>query len=284
MRRHSQWQPFDCRHVVARVLAVFGVLLADARVRSRSGSRRQRIRLDAIAATGPPDAAVVLTVEGLRDQLHAFTSSRLLPGFKQLPAVQTWIESEKAQQLRQSRDQIEAVLGIKLSEICDDLIGDAVVLALRLSPEAPADASQARGLLLFQARNSALLERLIDAVNDKQKEGGELARVSARNTAEPLTTCASFLRAASRPSEWYVTYPDGTFAFSNSESLIQSVIDRKARNADASHHRVRRAGGNPVVHRRRRAGRSAALPGRQTPPEHEGSGCACSSSRARSNG
>ena len=40
----------------------------------------------------------------------------------------------------------------------------------------------------------------------------------------------NFLRAAARPSEWYLTYPDGTFAFSNSESLIQSVIDRKARN------------------------------------------------------
>src|SRR5262249_42879336 len=34
---------------------------------------------------------------------------------------------------------------------------------------------------------------------------------------------------AGKPSEWYVTYPDGTFAFSNSEGLVQSVIDRKNR-------------------------------------------------------
>ncbi len=121
------------------------------------------------------------------------------------------------------------MLGIKLNDICDDLIGDAVILALRLPPEAPADGSQARGLLLFQARNLALLERLINAVNEKQQAGGELDRVVAREHRGIAYHMREFPPAASRPSEWYVTYPDGTFAFSNSESLIQSVIDRKER-------------------------------------------------------
>ena len=52
--------------------------------------------------------------------------------------------------------------------------------------------------------------------------------------AERPTTCANFPPPAARPSEWYVTYPDGTFAFSNSESLIQSVIDRKGRDSGSS--------------------------------------------------
>ena len=117
-----------------------------------------------------------LSVEDLRDQLHAFTASRLFAGLKQLPAVKAWIESDKAQQLVHSRDQIEAALGTKLTDICDELMGDAVVLALRLPPDGPADPSQARGLLLFQARNTALLERMIQAVNGKQKASGELAR------------------------------------------------------------------------------------------------------------
>ena len=155
----------------------------------------------------PPDAAVVLTVEGLRDQLRAFTVVPLVRrASSSFRRCRRWIESEKAQQLWRSRDQIEAVLGIKLSEICDELIGDAVVLALRLPPDAPADPSQARGLLLFQARNRALLERLIQAVNDKQKESGELAqRHRTASTAERLTTCANFPRRPPRPSEWYIT-------------------------------------------------------------------------------
>ena len=175
----------------------------------------------------PPDAAVVLTVEGLRDQLRAFTASPLAKGFWQLPAVQAWLDSDKARQFAHSRDQIEGVLGIKLTEVCDELIGDTVVLALRLSPDAPADASQARGLLLFQARDKVLLERLIHVVNTKQKESGELTQVTDLQRAGITYHFREFAPAAARPSEWYITYPDGTFAFSNSESLILSVIDRK---------------------------------------------------------
>jgi hypothetical protein len=182
---------------------------------------------DALLRLVPADAAVVLTVDGLRDQLRSFTASRMYEGLKQLPSVKAWIESEKGQQLRRSRDQIEAALGVKLTEICDELFGDSVVLALRLPQDAPADASQARGLLLFQARNNALLARLVQAINDKQKEGGELAEVIDREHGGTTYHMREFPPAAERPAEWYVTYADGTFAFSNSESLIKSVIDRK---------------------------------------------------------
>ena len=175
------------------------------------------------------DAAVVLTVDGLRDQLRVLTASRLYAGLKQLPAVTAWVESEKGQQLRRSRDEIEAALGVKLSEICDELLGDSVVLALRLSPDAPGDSSQARGILLFQARDKALLERLIQTVNAKQKAGGELAQVTDCEHGGTIYHKREFPPAAERPSEWYITYPDGSFAFSNSESLIKSVIDLKGR-------------------------------------------------------
>jgi hypothetical protein len=182
---------------------------------------------DALLRLVPPDAAAVLTVDGLRDQLGAFTASELYQGLKELPSVKDWTRSERGQQLHHSRDQIEAVLEVKLSEVCGELLGDAVVLALALSPDAPGDSSQARGLLLFQARDKALLERLIQAINSKQKDSGELAHVTDRKHDGTTYHMREFPPAAGRPSEWYITYPDGTFAFSNSESLIVSVIDRK---------------------------------------------------------
>jgi hypothetical protein len=225
-------------------LAALGIPLAQARSEAAQIPAGNP-PADAMLRLVPPDAAVVLTVEGIRDRLHAFTSSRLFAGLKQLPAVRAWIESNNAQQLRNSRDQIEAALGIKLSEICDDLIGDAVVLALRLPPEGPTDPSQARGLLLFQARNTALLKRLIQTVNDKQQESGELAQLTARQHGGTTYHMREFPAAAARPSEWYVAYPDGTFAFSNSESLIQSVIDRKRRELSRTAADASRAGDNP---------------------------------------
>ena len=82
-----------------RLLTLFCVLLAAAPASTRSGPCRRHPKLDTLLRLVPPDAAVVLTVEGLREQLQAFTSSRLFAGLKQLPTVKTWIESEKSQQL-----------------------------------------------------------------------------------------------------------------------------------------------------------------------------------------
>ena len=230
--RRAQLNCQDTRAAIARRLPKKALRLvlaacAGGRAQDQPGARPA----DGLLRLVPPDAVAVLTVEGLRDQIRAFKASRLAAGLIQLPAVQAWVDSEKARQFAHSREQIEDVLGIRLTEVCDELIGDSLVLALRLSPDALADSGQARGLLLFQARNKILLERLIHAVNTKQIESGELTQVTDRQRAGIAYHCREFAPAAARPSEWYISYPDGTFAFSNSESLIQSVIDRKGAGA-----------------------------------------------------
>src|SRR5271170_5861356 len=62
----------------------------------------------------PPDAAVVVTVDNLRDHANAFLDSRLAADLRRLPAVQTWFASEKYQRFEKSRAQIEAHLGVNL--------------------------------------------------------------------------------------------------------------------------------------------------------------------------
>ena len=177
--------------------------------------------------------AVVLTVEGLRDHARAFTATRLAAELWQLPAVKAWLDSEKYRQFQQSRARIEALLGANLTDLRDELLGDAVVLALRLPSESPADASQARGLLLFQARDKALPERLIRVVNAGQEESGELAHVAQRQRSGTTYYVREFPPAAGRLTESYAAYPDGTFAFSNAETMIHAVIDRKVRARSA---------------------------------------------------
>ena len=225
---HTAWRLATC------LLAVATVCLAEPAPRAGAQGQTGTKRVDAVLRLVPPDAAVVLTVEDLRDQLRAFRSSRLFAGLKDLPALKAWLESDKGRQLSRSRDQIEAALGVKLAEICDDLLGDAVVLALRVPPEGAADPGQARGLLLLQARNTDLLEQIIAVVNDKQKASGELARLVARQHDGTTYHMREFPPEPPRPPEWYISYPDGTFAFSNSESLIRSVIDRKGQGSSQS--------------------------------------------------
>jgi len=99
---------------------------------------------EALLRLVPPDAAVVLTVEGLRDQARAFSESRLAADLRRLPAVRAWLDSEKYRQFEQSRAMVETILGANLTELRDELLGDAVVLALRL----PSDPTkEARGLV-----------------------------------------------------------------------------------------------------------------------------------------
>ncbi|HZW29362.1 MAG TPA: hypothetical protein VFF52_01560, partial [Isosphaeraceae bacterium] len=185
---------------------------------------------EALLRLVPPDATVVLTVEGLRNQVHALSTSRLVSDLRRLPVVQSWLDSDKYRRFQRSCREIEAVLGVQLTAVRDELLGDAVVLVLRLSPEAPTDPSQARGLLVLQARDRALLGRLIDAVNTTQRDHGELARIVERDRAGVSYQVREFPAGTGRLPEYYVHFVDGTFAFSNSESLIQSVIDRKGRS------------------------------------------------------
>jgi hypothetical protein len=175
----------------------------------------------------PPSASLVLTIEGLRDKVRTIGASRLIADLRQVPAVKSWLASEKFRHLERSCAQIEIALGVKLPEIRDELLGDAAVLVLRLPPGDPIDPSQARGLLLLRAHDPALLARLISAVNKAQRDSGELKRVDDRQRGDTTYHVREFPDGSGRPAEWYVVYPDGTFAFSNSQELIWEVVDRK---------------------------------------------------------
>src|SRR5262245_44455774 len=109
----------------------------------------------------PSDASLVLTIEDLRDHARSIGASRLAADLRRLPAVKSWLESDKYRRLERSCAEIEGTLGVKLADLRDQVLGDAVVLVVRLPHDVPPDPSQARGLLLLRARDPALVERLI---------------------------------------------------------------------------------------------------------------------------
>ncbi len=225
MKRSSVNSRLGWRGRVGRTVAALGLVLAMASaVRAVD---QPAYPADFLLRLVPPDVAVVVTVEGLRDQASAFGGSRLATELRQLPAVRAWLESERYRQFEQSRARIEAFLGSSLAEIRDDLLGDAVVLALRLPADGPPEPTQASGLLLVRARDQALLTRMIRVINTAQQESGELTRVGDLDRSGVTYHVREFPAGANRLPEWYVTYPDGTFALSNSEALIQEVVDRK---------------------------------------------------------
>jgi hypothetical protein len=175
----------------------------------------------------PPDAGVVLTVDDLRGQVRELLASRLAAEFQKLPAVKAWFDSEKYEELERARDNIEGAFEVPLTGIRDQVLGDAVVLALRLPSDPPFDPSRARGILALKAGDPALLKRLIDKVNTIQQQNGEIAEVAERVAGDTHYFVRVYPDGSGRLAEAYVLFPDGTFAISNATGLVSDLIGRK---------------------------------------------------------
>ena len=88
---------------------------------------------------------------------------------------------------------------------------------------------------MLKAADPALLKRLIDLVNTTQQQNGDIATIEEREYLEQRYFVRRYPAAAERPPEAYVIFADGTFALSNSASLIGDVvIARKAGKPGAS--------------------------------------------------
>jgi hypothetical protein len=204
----------------ARVFGLtFGSMLAIALAAHAAGPAESLFQLV------PADATATLVIEDLRGQLPAILASPLADGLQQLPFYKAWAASPRFRRFDEARKRVERVIGVKVSTLRDELLGDAVVLSLRIPRDGrPEDA---RGLLLTRVRNRALLERLVLAINTAQTRAGELTRVdkSTRNEIDYWTR--EFRPNRRRPREYYTILDDDTLAWSNAEELIQGVIDRK---------------------------------------------------------
>lgn len=174
----------------------------------------------------PPDAAATLAIEGLRDHARDFLGSPMADGFRRLPAFRDWVASDRFRQFDQARLRLESVLGEKVATIRDELLGDAVVLALRIPPDGrPEDA---RGLLLVRVRDRPLLDRLIRGIDEAERQSGEMVRLTTSSRGGVPYWSREFRPGSRRPGDHFTILDDNTFAWSNAEEMVRGVIDRKA--------------------------------------------------------
>ena len=172
----------------------------------------------------PADSGMTLAVEDLRGHSREVIGSPLYEGLRRLPVVQAWMASDRFRKAERASRDVQAALGVTPEALRDTLLGDAVVLTLQPAPNGRPE--QARGLLLVKVRDIPLAERLLGTLNDAQFRSGELVGLQPRSRG-PVNYSARLFKAAGRPSEFYVHFDDGTFAWTNSEEMILGVIDRK---------------------------------------------------------
>ncbi|AMV37701.1 hypothetical protein [Planctomyces sp. SH-PL62] len=226
-RRHRERSP-DSRGAVG--LATRSLLASMALAMALAGGARAdgpAPAADELLRLVPVEAGAVLAVDDLRGRWETVVKSSLAREVQELPMFRAWIGSPNVTDFRQARDRILGFLQVSHGQVRDDILGDAVVLAIFLPEGRSLDPSHARGLLVLKARDPALLRRLIDRIDEAQRSGGELAEVVEAERGGTTYATRRYPKGSPQLPESYVLFPDGVFAFSNSEPLIQDVIDRK---------------------------------------------------------
>ncbi|WZO98065.1 hypothetical protein EP7_005118 [Isosphaeraceae bacterium EP7] len=186
-----------------------------------AGLARGEEPADALLKLVPADAGATLVVEDLRGHARAILDSKLVADLVQLPAVRAWLDAEGRAQLAKAGRDIELAFKASFTRLRDDLLGDAVVLCLRLDPGAPA--ADVRGLLLLRARDRALLDATIAAINESEQKSGQLQGVDRRDAGgQPYWV------RRSKQSDAYAILPGDIFAWSNSEAIIVGLLERRA--------------------------------------------------------
>ncbi len=188
-----------------------------------SPSSKGEARNDELLGLVPVDSAIVLSIDGFREHSREVFESDLVRKLANLPSVRSWLESDQGKAYFRSKAEIETALGLRLGDVRDEIVGDSVVLALQMRPD-----GEANGLFLTRARDCAILLKLVAAINKSEKADGTLVEVAElpHEVGEPSVFRRQF-KANIKPVEWYTVFPDGRFAWSNSESLIRGVVSRR---------------------------------------------------------
>lgn len=189
----------------------------------RSGEAESRRAADELLRMAPADAAIVATVENLRDRAPLVLESPIVKRLWELPAVRMWWESEGSAKILSARDQIERSLGYPWRTLRDEVLGDAVVAAFAFDPGAPNDTP--RGLIMLRARDPKILESAVKNANDARRRDKSLVSIELRHVGSIEYHRRTFVNGT-RPDDFLAILPGGTLIWSNNEAWLKRAIDR----------------------------------------------------------
>jgi hypothetical protein len=174
----------------------------------------------------PDSVGFCFVVQDLRGQAAALQNSPFVEQLSRTPVAQKIRTSDDLKKLDYLESKIKEKLGLDWTQLRDDILGDALVLAYRPGP--PGKPDQEQGVLLLRARNAKALADLIERVNKLQKEEGELKEVQERRHKDVVyyRRLEYDKRSASDkpPSYFYVHGP--ILALSSQESILREIIER----------------------------------------------------------
>jgi hypothetical protein len=154
--------------------AVLALLLAVAAV----SPCRAAPPADELLRLVPEDVGFCLVVQDLRHHAETLLASPFARTLQKSALAAVLKQSPEIQKLAAIDEMLRRSVGLDLTGIRDQLVGDAVVLAYWPNP--PGQTDRDRGMLLVRARDAKVPASFIERLNRVQKEAGDLVALHAR--------------------------------------------------------------------------------------------------------
>lgn len=195
-----------------RTLAVLVALAAAAPV---AASPR-----DELLRAAPRDAAMVVLVQNARDHARRVADSPFAAWFPTTPLGKLLGNSADLKAAQASGRDAFAALGVTPDELLDDVVGDA--LGFAFSPSPTGDEKDERAVVLVRPRKPETLRRVIDRLNEVQKQDREITAVVPR----PHAGGTYFERQKATGGPEFYCFRGGVFAFSSNPADVRAVLER----------------------------------------------------------
>jgi hypothetical protein len=182
--------------------------------------RAQAAVHDELLSLVPADVGFCVLVRDLRGHARQWDRLPWVQTLRQLPVVQTIIDSPEARQLTAFEGELKRQLGVDWPTLRDDIFGDAVVIAYRPGPAGQPEAEE--GMIALRAAGPKRLAELVERFNAVQKDAGELKAL------DPLEHRGAtyYRRAHVRKTDYY--YLHGSLLIvAGSEAMLRQAIDRE---------------------------------------------------------
>jgi hypothetical protein len=179
-----------------------------------AGPREELLRLV------PEDVGFCVVLHDLRNHTERLTASPFLADLLASPLGNAVRAAPETKQLLELKQHLKKHLGVEWSELRDEVLGDALVLAYR-PPTAQRPGTE-QELVLVHARSPKLLARLLDRLNEAQKQSGELKEFGTYEHAG-----RKYHRRVEAKQEGFYYLHGPLLAVSSRESAIREVIERE---------------------------------------------------------
>ncbi len=190
----------------------------------------------------PSDFAVTVVVHDLKSNHARWEKSNWWKAFHGSIVGKRFAESPEMQQFRRWQDDLKKHFQLDWPTLRDDILGGTIVLSY--SPGDKTKPDSERGIILVRATKAESLTRLVERLNELQKQTGELKSLTTLEHAG-----AKYHRRLQGGKAHYYAMFDSLFAITPNEDSLKEMLAR------------RRDGGldSPWIKRFRQAGIEGAI-------------------------